>query len=77
VIRTYECQVVPGLFQTTHCTDALARGTAALDDTEITRHVDARLERQQILTRFYPPEFYAVIDEACVATQASGCRHHA
>ncbi|OLT25390.1 hypothetical protein BJF83_22975 [Nocardiopsis sp. CNR-923] len=69
VIRTYECQVVPGLLQTPRYADALARGTAALDDTEIKRHVDARMERQQILTRFYPPEYYAVIDEAALRRQ--------
>ncbi|MDA2812518.1 helix-turn-helix transcriptional regulator [Nocardiopsis sp. RSe5-2] len=70
-IRTFTCQVVPGLLQIPEYADALVRGTGAFADDEIRRRVDARMERQQILTRFYPPDYSAVVDEAALRRQPS------
>ncbi|WP_017624840.1 Scr1 family TA system antitoxin-like transcriptional regulator [Nocardiopsis chromatogenes] len=70
-IRTFACQVIPGLLQTPEYADALVRGTGAFADDEMKRHVHARIERQQILTRFYPPEYSAVIDEAALRRHPS------
>lgn len=70
LIRTYEAQVVPGLLQTPEYTRAVFTGTNAYAETEIQRHVDARMERQSILARLYPPEYAAIIDEAALRRPA-------
>lgn len=70
LIRTYEAQVIPGLLQTPEYTRAVFTGTNAYADTEIQRHVDARMERQSILARLYPPEYAAIIDEAALRRPA-------
>lgn len=66
MIRTYEAQVVPGLLQTPAYSEAVFRGGRAYTDDEVKRHVDARLRRQQILSRHRPPHLWAVIDEAAL-----------
>ena len=70
LIRTYEAQVVPGLLQTSEYTRAVFTGTNAYAEAEIQRHVDARMERQSILARLYPPEYAAIIDEAALRRPA-------
>ncbi|WP_061082340.1 helix-turn-helix domain-containing protein [Nocardiopsis alborubida] len=70
LIRTYEAQVIPGLLQTPEYTRAVFTGTNAYADAEIQRHVDARMERQSILARLYPPEYAAIIDEASLRRPA-------
>ncbi|MEU3020740.1 helix-turn-helix transcriptional regulator [Nocardiopsis sp. NPDC007018] len=72
LIRTYEAQVIPGLLQTPEYTRAVFTGTNAYADVEIQRHVDARMERQSILARLYPPEYAAIIDEAALRRLAGG-----
>ncbi|WP_017624449.1 helix-turn-helix domain-containing protein [Nocardiopsis chromatogenes] len=66
MIRTYQCQVIPGLLQTPAYVEAVFRGGGAYADDKVTRHVDARLRRQQILTRNRPPHLWAVVDEAAL-----------
>lgn len=65
-IRTYEPQVVPGLLQTPDYAEALLRGGQAHEDDAIASRVDARMQRQQILHRHEPPEYWAIIDEAAL-----------
>lgn len=64
MIRTYQCQVIPGLLQTPRYSEAVFRGGRAYSDDEVRRNVDARLQRQHVLGRYEPPHFWAVIDEA-------------
>ncbi|OOC54859.1 MULTISPECIES: helix-turn-helix domain-containing protein [Nocardiopsis] len=66
MIRTYQCQVIPGLLQTPRYSEAVFRGGRAYSDDEVRRNVDARLQRQHILGRYQPPHFWAVIDEAAL-----------
>ncbi|QBI56467.1 helix-turn-helix domain-containing protein [Streptomonospora litoralis] len=66
MIRTYEAQVIPGLLQTPAYSEAVFRGGRAYTESEVQRHVDARLQRQQILSRHDPPQIWAVIDEAAL-----------
>ncbi|MFD0773080.1 helix-turn-helix domain-containing protein [Streptomonospora algeriensis] len=74
VIRTYEAQVIPGLLQTRAYARAVFTGTNAFAEDEIQRHVDARMERQHILSHAYPPEYAAIIDEAALRRPAGGAR---
>lgn len=67
VIRTFESQAVPPLLQTPEYAQAVLW---RLDPETGRRHVDARMERQQVLTRLYPPEYTAVIDEAVLRRPA-------
>lgn len=73
LIRTYEVQFVPGLLQTTDYARAvvlLGRETAT--PGEITRRVDLRLARQQVLRRADPPQLWAVVDEAVLRRPIGG-----
>ncbi|MGW8435568.1 helix-turn-helix domain-containing protein [Nocardiopsis sp. NPDC055879] len=72
LIRTYQPQVIPGLLQTPEYTRAVFTGTNTYAETEIRRHVEARMERQNILARLYPPEYAAIIDEAALRRPAGG-----
>jgi transcriptional regulator with XRE-family HTH domain len=66
MIRTYQCQVVPGLLQTPAYAEAIFRGGGINSDEEVTRKVDARMRRQHALTRHQPLHLWAVIDEAAL-----------
>ncbi|WAE73595.1 helix-turn-helix transcriptional regulator [Streptomonospora nanhaiensis] len=66
VIRTFEPQVIPGLLQTPGYAEMILRGGQAQDDAAVAARVDARIERQGILHRHDPPDYWAVIDEAAV-----------
>jgi hypothetical protein len=74
LIRTYELQFVPGLFQT----EAYARAVTGLGHRsapaeEIDRRVGLRLQRQQILTRpDATPRVWAVIDESALRRPLGG-----
>jgi transcriptional regulator with XRE-family HTH domain len=67
VIRTYEVQFVPGLLQTEDYARAvIAHGLSDPAEEEVTRRVELRLRRQQILTAPNPTRLWAVIDEAAL-----------
>ncbi|SDT75058.1 helix-turn-helix domain-containing protein [Actinoplanes derwentensis] len=73
LIRTYEIQFVPGLLQTPDYARAVVMlGHAGASSDEITRRVDVRLQRQQILTRAGGPQLWAVIDEAVLRRPIGG-----
>ncbi|MFW5416003.1 helix-turn-helix domain-containing protein [Nocardiopsis sp. CNT-189] len=69
-IRTFQAQVVPGLLQTSDYIEAVFTGTNAFVAEEVARHVDARVERQKILTHAYPPDYTVILDEAALRRQA-------
>jgi transcriptional regulator with XRE-family HTH domain len=73
VIRTFDTQFVPGLFQTEDYARAIIRlGDRTAPAEEIERRVDLRLKRQQLLTSALPPRIWAVMDEAAVRRPVGG-----
>jgi transcriptional regulator with XRE-family HTH domain len=63
-IRSFQAQVVPGLFQTTDYARAVIRAiNPNLRPEEVERQLALRMARQPILTED-PPELWVVIDEA-------------
>ncbi|HUC21424.1 MAG TPA: helix-turn-helix transcriptional regulator [Streptosporangiaceae bacterium] len=74
LIRTYELQFVPGLFQTREYARAVTvLGHRAAPAEEIDRRVSLRLNRQQILTRAdSEPKVWAVIDESALRRPLGG-----
>jgi transcriptional regulator with XRE-family HTH domain len=74
LIRTYELQFVPGLFQTEDYARAVtALGHRSAPAEEIERRVSLRIQRQQILTRpDATPRVWAVIDESALRRPLGG-----
>ncbi len=71
-IRNYELQFVPGLLQTEGYARALIRlGNAATEDG-VMRRAEARLSRQEILSRDTPPRLWAVMDEGALRRSIGG-----
>ncbi|SBV26433.1 Helix-turn-helix domain-containing protein [Micromonospora krabiensis] len=73
LIRSYEVQFVPGLLQTPEYARAvvlLGHGTAS--PAEISRRVDLRMRRQELLRRADPPQLWAVVDEAALRRPIGG-----
>lgn len=66
VIRTYECQVIPGLLQTPDYADSIFRANQVRQDEEIAKRLTARLKRQEILNRVDPPSYWVIVDEAAL-----------
>ncbi|MFV2198926.1 helix-turn-helix domain-containing protein [Nocardiopsis sp. LOL_012] len=66
MMRMYQCQVIPGLLQTPEYAESIFRGAGTLSDKEVQRNVDARMQRQHVLTRHRPLHLWAVIDEAAL-----------
>ncbi|MFC4562841.1 helix-turn-helix domain-containing protein [Nocardiopsis mangrovi] len=64
VIRTYECQVIPGMLQTGDYAEAIFRANLVRSDAEIRERVSARVKRQEILHRVDPPTYWVILDEA-------------
>ncbi|RCV52542.1 helix-turn-helix domain-containing protein [Marinitenerispora sediminis] len=71
-IRSYQCQVIPGLLQLPDYTEAVFKGGQVHDPNVVERAVAARLRRQEILNRYDPPTFWAVLDEAAVRRTIGG-----
>lgn len=68
VIRTFETAFIPGLLQVPSYIELVTRAAGITDPAEVQRHVDARVTRQQILTREADPcHLHAVIDENAIA----------
>jgi transcriptional regulator with XRE-family HTH domain len=73
IIRTYEVQFVPGLFQTEDYARAvILLGHTNAPDTEIERRVDLRMQRQHLLTKPDAPRLWAVVDEAALLRPLGG-----
>lgn len=73
LIRTYEIQFVPGLLQTPDYARAVIMlGHAGASSDEITRRVDLRQQRRQVLNRPGGPQLWAVIDEAVLRRPIGG-----
>jgi hypothetical protein len=73
VIRTYECQMVPGLLQTEDYARAAFRGAPVpMKDSEVERQVSLRMERQAMLSSDDPPTLRVVIDEGAIRRLVGG-----
>lgn len=78
VIRTFESALIPGLLQVPGYIEHITRATGIEDPSEVKRHMDARIKRQQILTRKKDPcRLHALVDENAIARITDpGIRHH-
>jgi len=66
-IRAFETTFIPGLLQVPSYIELITRAAGIDDPAGIKRHVDARVERQEILTRDNDPcRLHAVIDENAI-----------
>ncbi|MBX6749698.1 MAG: helix-turn-helix domain-containing protein [Micromonosporaceae bacterium] len=74
VIRTYECQAIPGLLQTRDYARAVVKALApGATAAEVERRVELRATRQhQVLHRNPAPVLWAVIDEAALHRPIGG-----
>jgi transcriptional regulator with XRE-family HTH domain len=72
-LRTYEPQIIPGPLETEDYTRALIRAALVrADPDDIERRVQARMARQEILTRPDAPEIWAVLDEPVIRRPVGG-----
>ncbi|MET9924148.1 MULTISPECIES: helix-turn-helix transcriptional regulator [unclassified Streptomyces] len=73
IISAYETMLMPGLLQTEAYATALYHSRVpAYSEAEIIRHVEARLERQTVLTRKSPPRIGYVIEESVLDRTLGG-----
>ena len=75
VIRTYECQFIPGLLQIREYAQAITE-LAHDHPEEVHRRVELRLRRQRLLTEPNPPILWAVVDEAALQRPMTGRELH-
>jgi transcriptional regulator with XRE-family HTH domain len=72
-VRNYESLFIPGLLQTEDYARAVIRGNLPMvSQTEIDQRVQARIERQGVLTKQNPLQLWAVLDEAALHRQVGG-----
>lgn len=70
-IRSYEPNVVPGLFQTpAYCEAVLRRGFPDEPSSHLARRVELRMERQELLRKKHAPLVWTVIDESVLRRPA-------
>jgi transcriptional regulator with XRE-family HTH domain len=72
IIRSYEAQYVPGLLQTDAYAKAVVELGEAVRPDEVSKRVELRMHRQQLLYTPKPPDFWAVIDEAVLRRNLGG-----
>jgi hypothetical protein len=72
-IATFEDAFIPGLLQTPGYIEVVTRVAGITDPGEVSRHVEARVRRQRILTRTSDPcLLHAIIDENAVLRITDG-----
>lgn len=72
-LRAYQALLVPGLLQTERYAHTVIRAMRPdAEETDVSRRVAARRERQRLLTDPAPPDYWAVIDEAVLHRQVGG-----
>ncbi|HEX4833995.1 MAG TPA: helix-turn-helix transcriptional regulator [Trebonia sp.] len=62
-LRNFESMVIPGLLQTEGYSSAIISARLGITVDELHEEVDARLNRQAILTRDKPVELWVILDE--------------
>jgi len=73
-IRNYELQFVPGLLQTEGYALSLIRLGNAPTEEDVQRRAEARMSRQDILSRETPPRVWAVVDEGALRRPIGGAK---
>ena len=73
-IRNYELQFVPGLLQTEDYSLSLIRLGNAPTEEDVLRRAEARMSRQDILSRETPPRVWAVVDEGALRRPIGGAK---
>jgi transcriptional regulator with XRE-family HTH domain len=68
----YEPALVPGLFQTPAYARAVLEADGTLTEEQIDQRVQARMDRQSVLTREHPPHVVAVLDESVLHRPVGG-----
>ena len=72
-VRSYESLFIPGLVQTREYAAAVIAGVwPSATPTDLEHHVQARMERQAVLTRPKPVTLTAVMDEAALRRVVGG-----
>ncbi|MDA3629683.1 helix-turn-helix transcriptional regulator [Saccharopolyspora sp. WRP15-2] len=72
-IHTYEAEAIPGLLQTREYAHAITKATLIrADESEISRRVDLRIQRQQRIVGDNPLELWAVVGEAALRRRVGG-----
>jgi transcriptional regulator with XRE-family HTH domain len=72
-IRTYQIQSIPGLLQTERYARAIIRLGTSENEDEVARRAEARLSRQEILSRQdRPVRLWAVVDEGALRRPIGG-----
>ncbi|MFG2211253.1 helix-turn-helix domain-containing protein [Streptomyces sp. NPDC048638] len=72
-VRNYESLFIPGLAQTESYAHAVIKGVwAAATQKEVEQRVQARMERQALLTKERPIQLWAIIDEAAIRRTVGG-----
>jgi transcriptional regulator with XRE-family HTH domain len=73
VIRSYQVQFVPGLFQTDeYARSVIMLGHPGVGEAEITMRTGLRMERQEVLTQPNAPRVWSVVDEAALRRPVGG-----
>ena len=72
-VRNYESLYIPGLLQTEDYARAgMVGGLPTASHTVVDQRVQARLERQALLTRDNPLQLWAIVDEAAIRRVVGG-----
>ncbi|MER6607454.1 helix-turn-helix transcriptional regulator [Streptomyces sp. NPDC000927] len=72
-VRNYESLFIPGLAQTERYARAVIRGVLpTASQKEVDQRVQARIERQAVLTKPNPLQLWAIMDEAAVRRMVGG-----
>jgi transcriptional regulator with XRE-family HTH domain len=67
-IKLYQAELVPGLLQTrAYAAQIISVLPGMLDEEEIAKRLDARMERQSLLTRARAPRVEVVLSEAAIS----------
>jgi transcriptional regulator with XRE-family HTH domain len=72
-VRNYESLFIPGLLQTEAYARSVITGVLPMANTrEVDQRVQARIERQTVLTKDNPLQLWAICDEAAVRRMVGG-----
>ncbi|MFE3649422.1 helix-turn-helix domain-containing protein [Streptomyces sp. NPDC057579] len=72
-VRNYESLFIPGLAQTESYARAVIKGVwPAATHKQVEQRVQARMERQALLTKEQPIQLWAIVDEAAVRRTVGG-----
>ncbi|WP_411137663.1 helix-turn-helix domain-containing protein [Streptomyces sp. C10] len=74
-VRNYESLFLPGLAQTESYARAVIKGVwAAASHKEVEQRVQARMERQALLSKEHPLQLWAIVDEAALRRAVGGSK---